>query len=126
MALGHLSTLLEDVEELVREMTEEETAPTEAALQAAMTLARGLSSREPPPPELRRPRVSSLGEGDLLLEWRSRSRSILLFILPTGSTRVQHVEGTGSTVAATEVGRNISPESLVQSLEWLASPEPRS
>lgn len=95
-------------------------APTKAACAAARrALRQSNCGSTTPSGETPAPTISSMGTGDLILEWRGAGKRVILFVLPTGASRLQQLTGSGATAKAAEVARNPTREQLLESLAWL-------
>ena len=130
MAVGHLDTrdvgLIPDLQVRISALSEEldegDRPPTSAAQSQCAALLRGASGAtlaELPPPL-----ISTMGDGDLMLEWKNAGRRLLLFLLPSGSSRLQEVTGQGESVRVKEVARNPSSLELTGSIRWLIEGRP--
>jgi hypothetical protein len=120
---AHVLRLRERIVELSDLLDEGDAPPTAAArsrCEALLTDVGAAALALAPPPS-----VSAMGDGDLIVEWRDAGRRLLLFILPTGATRLQQVTGEGEIVRAREVGRDIAPSTLESSLLWFSQPVER-
>jgi hypothetical protein len=78
------------IERLVREVEEGDIAPSAAAVVAAeqslIVLAEWDSDA------FGRPNVTTIGDGDILFEWRGIQRDVLIFIAADGHMRIHSIE----------------------------------
>lgn len=114
-----MSHLQQCVTALTSEMDEESQSPTEAALGQARSILSEVSTWHAPPAEHSLPSISTVGDGDLIVEWRGERKAVLLFLLPIGTCRLQQVDLSEENLSVSEVARNPSARQVAASLAWL-------
>ncbi len=65
------------------------------------------------------PRVSSLGEGDLILEWIHGDRELLLFVFADGFLRLHQIERRSGRIERQEVQSMPANDALLEAAAWL-------
>lgn len=109
---GLVMYVRESIEAIKADLDPEELEPTQEAINTTLDLAAILDLQIIP-------RVTSLGSGDLALEWKHQERAVLLLVLPSGTSRLQQITQTGTEVTVAAIARNPTPEQLLRSLAWL-------
>lgn len=117
--LSHVRKSLGDVAKAV-DLSSGDIPPTALAAEAVMKLLAESEFWHAIPLNRARPRVITVGDGDLIVEWRTVQGEVVLFALDDGSTRLHCVTRANGQIVKQDVLPSPTAGILVDALKMLS------